>query len=658
MKNIGGLICILLSLHAGAQKSIRLYSPDGHIRFSFEQSNGRATYRVAFKNKIVIDKSELDLVFAEGRFNGMGLAVNKPTYRDTTEEYDLVAGKTSHVLTRYKEVTISLQQINGLKRKLHVIVRVFNDGLAFRYEFPQQPGINDLTLLEENTLFNLPDNPMVNTLFLANYTSSHEGFYNKLPLNLVKSDTLMDMPTLFEFSNGVYLGITEAALLDYAGMSLAVHNGVLTSRLSPLPNQNEIKVKANLPHHSPWRVLLISDRVGALIESNIITTLNEPCKIKDLSWIKPGKTTWTWWNGNITPDTTFTPGNNFDFNKYYIDFCATNGIEYHSVIEYGNKEWYTNDGNGFEPGPGVDVTKPVRSLDMKQICDYAKTKGVDIRVWVHWGALFPQPRLDSAFSALEKWGVKGLMIDFMDRDDQEMVNMQTIMLQKAAEHHLHVQFHGAYKPTGLSRTYPNEFTREGTLNYEADKWGPTGLNADHDINMPFTRMLAGPTDYHLGGFRAVPASSFKAQFTRPLVLSTRCHMLAMYVVLENYLGMVADYPDAYSGQPGFELIQKVPTVWDEAKVLDAKTGAFISIARRKQNDWYVGTITNHEARDIKLSMDFLGEGQYTAEIYHDAPDVATNPNHLIKEIKKISAKDSIDLHIAGGGGAVVYLRKE
>jgi alpha-glucosidase len=658
MKHFAWLFCIFACLQLGAQKKIHLSSPDGNIHFSIQVIKGSAIYQVVFKGRTLIDNSELDLVFAEGRLNNRGLLINKPVYRDTTEEYDLVAGKTSHVLTRYKEVTIPLQQKDAPARKLNIVVKAFNEGLAFRYEFPQQPGISALTLLDENTGFNLQGNPLVHTLFLANYTTSHEGYYSSLPLNNIKADTLMDMPTLFEFSSGVYMGITEAALLDYAGMSLSVHNGVLTGRLSPLPNQNGVKVKTSLPHHSPWRVLLISDRIGALIESNIITTLNDPSKIDDLSWIKPGKTTWTWWNGNISPDTTFAPGNNFDFNKYYIDFCAKNGIQYHSVIEYGNKEWYTNDGNGFEPGPGVDVTRPVRSLDMKQICDYAKTKGVGIRVWVHWAALFPQPRLDSAFSALERWGVKGLMIDFMDRDDQEMVNMQTMMLQKAAEHHLHVQFHGAYKPTGLSRTYPNEFTREGTLNYEADKWTPGGLNADHDINMPFTRMLAGPTDYHLGGFRAVPASAFKVQFTRPLVLSTRCHMLAMYVVLESYLGMVADFPDAYSGQPGFEFIQKVPTVWDQTKVLDAKTGAFISIARRKQQDWYIGTITNHEPRDIELSTDFLGEGQYTAEIYHDAPDTDTVPNHLLKDIKKVSAKDKIALHLAGSGGAVIYLRKE
>jgi alpha-glucosidase len=194
---------------------------------------------------------------------------------------------------------------------------------------------------------------------------------------------------------------------------------------------------------------------------------------------------------------------------------------------------------------------------MKEICDYAASKGVGVRVWVHWWALYP--KLDTAFVLFEKWGLKGMMVDFMDRDDQEMVNIQTEILQKAAAHHLHIQFHGAYKPTGINRTYPNEFTREGTLNYEADKWTDGGLSPDHDINMPFTRMLAGSTDYHLGGFRAVPPEKFRTpHYTAPQVLGTRCHMLAMYVVLENYLQMVCDYPAAYEGQDGFEFIKAIP----------------------------------------------------------------------------------------------------
>jgi alpha-glucosidase len=293
---------------------------------------------------------------------------------------------------------------------------------------------------------------------------------------------------------------------------------------------------------------------------------------------------------------------------------------------------------------------------MQQICDYAKKLGVGIRVWVHWAALYP--KLDTAFALFEKWGIKGMMVDFMDRDDQEMVNIQTEILQKAAAHHLHIQFHGAYKPTGLSRTYPNEFTREGTLNYEANKWTEEGLSPDHDINMPFTRMLAGSTDYHLGGFRAVPKEKYKTQYTRPLMAGTRCHMLAMYAVLENYLQMVCDYPDAYEGQRGFEFIKEIPTVWDETKVLDAKISEYIAVARRKKNEWYVGIITNHEARQITIPLNFLLSGKYTAEIYTDANDSVANPNHLVTEFKTVTKDETLSLKLVSGGGGVLHFKPE
>jgi alpha-glucosidase len=428
----------------------------------------------------------------------------------------------------------------------------------------------------------------------------------------------------------------------------------LISKLSPLPNQTAIKVKGKLPHNSPWRVLMLSDRIGALIESNILTDLNEPCKINDVSWIMPGKTTFPWWNGNVVPDTLNAPGNNFVTAQYYIDFCARNGLQYHSVVEYGLHQWYTDDGVGFAPGPHADVTVPVPGLNMKEICDYANQHGVGIRVWVHWAALYP--KLDTAFAIFEKWGIRGMMVDFMDRDDQEMVNIQTEMLQKAAAHHMHIQFHGAYKPTGLNRTYPNEFTREGTMNYETNKWNPTGLTPDHDINMPFTRMLAGSTDYHLGGFRAVPEDQFKTQYTRPLMLGTRCHMLAMYVVLENYLQMVCDYPAAYEGEPGFDFIKEVPTTWDKTMVIDAEVSKYICIARRKDKDWYVGTITNHEARKINIPLNFLEGGNYVATIYTDANDIDKHPNHLTREIKSVTKKDVLHINISSGGGSVIHFK--
>lgn len=653
MKIVFFLLLISTGMYLNAQKNIHLASPSGNIFFTFRLTGGKVFYNVSYKNKIIIENSSLSLRFNNGPFE-KNLSLKFPHYRDTTEEYTLVVGKTNLVHTRYKEVSLPLEENSAPYRKIIIIVRAFDDGIAFRYILPRQPNWSVATLLEENTTFKLAGDPIVRALLLPDYTTSHEGLYSIQPLSQIASDTLMDMPALFEFPGNVFLAITEAALVDYAGMYLGRHDNHLTSLLSPLPGQTKEKVKIKLPHNNPWRVLLISDRIGALLESNIITTLNEACALTDISWIKPGKTTFPWWNGNVLPDSINAPGNNFVTAKYYIDFCARNNIEYHSVVEYGLHQWYTDDGVGFQPGPHADVTKPVPGLDMKEICDYANKLGVGIRVWVQWKALYS--KLDTAFALFEQWGIKGLMVDFMDRDDQEMVNIQTEILQKAARHHMHIQFHGAYKPTGLSRTYPNEFTREGTRNYEVNKWAPQGLSPDHDVNIAFTRLLAGSTDYHLGGFRAVPEKLFKTQYTRPLMIGTRCHMLGMYVVLENYIQMVCDYPAAYEGQDGFEFIRLLPTTWDETKVLDAKAGEYICIARRKDKQWFIGIINNHEARTIDLPLTFLEEGTHIADIYADGEDAETNPNQLRKEIKQVTNKSIITTNVAGGGGSVMRIQ--
>jgi alpha-glucosidase len=323
-----------------------------------------------------------------------------------------------------------MQEREGKKWLIGLRVRVFNDGVAFRYELPEHNVRHNFILTDENSTFNLEGNPVARVAFLENFTTSHEHRYNLLPLRQIANDTLMDMPALFEFPGKVYMAITEANLLDYAGMSLIKRNGILTSQLTPLPGQSLIKVKATLPHPTPWRVMMISDRISALIESNILTDLAEPCRIEDVSWLAPGKATFHWWNGDISPDTTWEPGENFDFEKYYIDFCARNGIEYHTVIGYRQVAWYQNDGEQYSPGPHTDVTKPRPGLDIQALSDYARSKGVRLRFWVHWQALYPQ--IDSAFALYEKWGIEGMMVDFLDRDDQQMVNIQEEILQKAA----------------------------------------------------------------------------------------------------------------------------------------------------------------------------------------------------------------------------------
>ena len=631
-----------------------LTSPDGNLRFSIQVQSGIPAYSITYKNKPVIADATLGLEFLDGG-KMTGLKSGKSVSSAGAEEYELFVGKVKLVKDRFRETILPLTEQAEPYRSVNFIARVFNDGVAFRYEFLPQENRDSFRLTDEKTTFRFVLNPKVLALFLPGFTTSHEGLYTSIPLDKVKNDTLMDMPALFELPGNIYVAITEAALRDYAGMYLSKKNGVLTSTLSPWPGQQQLKVKAGFPHKSPWRVLLISDRMGAIIESNILTSLNEPTAISDLSWIKPGMSTFPWWNGTIVPDSvSWTPGNNFETNKYYIDFCSRNNIAYHSVVEHGGHEWYTNDGENYQPGPNADVTKPVQGLDMKAICDYASAKGVGVRVWVHWQALYP--KLDEAFALFEKWGLKGMMVDFMDRDDQQMVNIQEEILKKAARHKLHIQFHGAYKPTGMHRTYPNEFTREGTLNYEVNKWD-TIMNADHDINIPFTRMLAGSTDYHLGGFRAVAAKDFRVQYLKPLMMSTRCHMLAMYVVLENYQGMLCDYPEAYEGQPGFDFLREVPVTWDEIRVLHAVPGKYICIARRRNNDWYIGAITNREARNITVDLGFLGTGTFNAEIYTDAADAGKHPDHLKQRSMPVTKKSTIALPLAIGGGTVIHLKK-
>lgn len=648
------IIVLLLFIGPGvwAKPGFTVSSPDKNIQFWLGSDQLGMIYRVSYKGQLLVDNSRLSISFKEGGIFGKDIRLGAPTFRKVDETYDLIVGKASHIHSLSNEAAITATEQAGLKRALNVEVRVFNDGVAFRYVIPGRSGWQNVEITDEANTFNLTQDPVALTLFRENYTTSHEGLYSKLHLSEIKADTLMDMPATFMFPKGVYMAITEANLLDYAGMYLVKHNGKLQTSLSPLPHQTEIKVRAKLPHNSPWRVMMISDRAGALIESNILTNLSEPCRLKDISWIKPGKDTFPWWNGNVSPDTSWAPGNNYDFNRYYVNFCAKNNIAYHTVVEYGLHEWYVNDGAGFQPGPHADPSKAVPGLDMKQLCDSAAKVGVGIRVWVHFYALYP--KLDETFAQYEKWGLKGLMCDFMDRDDQEMVNMQTEILEKAAQHHLHIQFHGAYKPTGTTRTYPNELTREGTLNYENDKWNDI-VTPDADVNIAFTRLIAGSTDYHLGGFRAANAKTFKVHYTAPMVLGTRCHMLGMYVVLENELPMVADFPDAYAAQPGFEFIREVPNTWDETKVVNASVGDYVTIARRKGDDWYIGTISNNKAHSIKTALSFLPAGDYTAEVYSDAPDVEKSPDHLVKVIQKVNNQSVLNTELAAGGGQVVRL---
>ena len=648
------VLLLLLCNPLFAQIKVQLSSPNASIRFELLIDPQRLEYAVFAQNQPLIEHAALGLQFREFSF-GKNLRIGKVQRRDINETYDLLVGKTKTVNNQCREATIPLYGGNP-QRQVNLVVRVYDDGVAFRYVFPKQKNWSSYELLEEQTTFRFSGNPKVHTLYLPNYKTSHEGLYTSTDLESLPKAQLLDMPTLFQFSGDQYAAVSEAALRDYAGMYLQKNtNGVLQSSLSPLPGQTEIKVKATLPHQSPWRVIFIG-KITTILESNLLANLNEPSVIKDVSWIKPGKATWTWWNGDIISGQNFTVGQNFASHKYYIDWCAANRIEYHSIIEHATHSWYfTNGAEGFDPPPpAADVTRPLDSLEIERLAAYSREKGVGLRVWVHWKPL--SEKLEEAFALYQKWNIKGLMVDFMDRDDQEMVNWQEKVLKTAAKYQLHVQFHGAYKPTGMHRTYPNEFTREGVLNLENLKWSKE-CDPEHNLMIPFTRMIAGATDYHAGGFRSVPREQYQASFLAPNVMGTRCHHMALYVVFESYLMLVSDYPQAYHDQPGFEFIQQVPTSWDETKVVAAQVGDYIATARRKGQDWYIGVMNDWTPRTIQLKLDFLPAGNYEAVLYKDAPDTDQNPNHLLKTVQQLSRAEVLDVQLASGGGQVLVLRK-
>jgi alpha-glucosidase len=648
-----------LGYGASAQaKEVAVSSPDGHLTFHLEVTPTDVAYRVDYGRQPVVERSLLGFDFDSGPL-GSRLRMAKVVRRNIDETYALPIGKASSARDYCREMAVDLREHALPYRLVRLVVRAYNDGVAFRYEFPRQEGWNGYRMYDENTQFNLSGNPRALLMYLPGYLSSHEGLYTDTTYQGIEPNRLIEMPLTFAYADRLFVAITEAAIRNYAGMYLMREKagGGLTGKLSPRLGQERVKVVINsFPHRTPWRVISIANRVGALIESNILTNLNDPCAIGDTSWVKPCRTTFTWWNGDVIPPTNFSPGNNFDTNKYYMDFAARNGLDAHGIYGYAETPWYYDDNFNFGvAGPHADVTRPIPCLDMPRTVRYAREKGIGLHLWVNWQALYG--KLEEAFTLYQQWGVKGLMVDFMNRDDQEMVCIQEEILQAAARHHLFIQFHGSSKPSGLIRTYPNEFTREGTLNYEVCKWD-TVVTADHDISIPFTRMLAGPTDYHLGGFRALPRSRFKVRYLEPYVMSTRCHMLAMYVVLENHLVSLCDTPEAYEGQPGFEVLRTVPGTWDETRVPLAELNRYVTIARRKGDTWWVGTLNNGTARTLRLPLGFLGKGRYRTTLYTDAPDADQDPNHLTKTSGTATATDAVSLPLAADGGALLILTQE
>jgi alpha-glucosidase len=648
----------LAPLDAGTS-SVTVRSPDGKNVLTLElpgpESGRPPTFAVARSEQVLIEPSLIRITLAGQVQLAEGARLREVKEDQLDETFPLPWGKCREVRNHCRRAYLHLQSAGGIRWDLEL--RAYDDGVAFRYCFPEQEALREFALEDEATEYRLAGSPKLLFLALPNFNTSHEGVYQQKPLTEIPVKTLIDLPVLAVWPGGISAALAEGRLRDFAGMYLQRDSDtkppVLRCRLSPLPSRQDICVTGRTPHASSWRVLLLADQAGKHLESNLLLCLNDPPQ-GDYSWAKPGKTTWHWWNGGGGEGLPFRYGMNYETHKYYIDFCARHGITYHAIAGIA-RPWYVQSRPDILPGPDTDILKPVPELELPKLLEYAKQRGVGIRLWVHWRPL--KVRLEEAFAQYEAWGVRGLMVDFLDRSDQEMVNFCDRVLEAAARHKLHIQFHGSYPPSGEQRTFPNLFNREGVLNLEYLKW--TNLcSPQHNLNVVYTRLLAGPTDYHLGGFHSVSRNRFKPRNDNPEVLGTRCHHLALYVVLENPMPMVCDKPSAYEGQIGFEFLVKVPTTWDETRFLQGEPGEYVVIARRKGDTWYLGGLTNWTPRELSIPLNFLGPEKYQAELYVDGSMDEEQPNAIRREEQEAMASTTLKISLAPGGGFVATLRLE
>ena len=654
----------ILLLHAAynarAEDTYRLASPDKRIQIAVEMpaadSMERPRWSATFCGKPILSDCRLGLQTADAGDRMAGVRVIRARERSVNQRIRVLFGKADRANDRFREIRLRLQTYKA--RRTDVIFRCYDDAIALRYELPADGPARSATITEETTSFRVEGEPTAYAQFLENYKTSHEHKVVATPYRDLKPGALLDMPLTFSWEDGTYAAITEGALRHYAGMSLmrsspdTASRDELVCRLTP--RADGAKVVRPLPMQTPWRVVLLGDRPGALLESETLYCLNEPSVIRDISWIKPGKITFHWWNGDVYDGQPGLPALSFAMAKKYIDFCAREGIPTHSITstEGETSPWYHQSKKGVAPGPDTDVTRPRADFDLAAIRSYAKSKNVRLWTWVHQAAL--RGRVEEAFSAFEKLGWSGMMVDFFDHDDQEHIEFAEEILEAAARHHIMIHLHGVWKPTGLERTYPNLMNHEGALNLEYLKWSDR-CTPEHDLMMAFTRLIAGPMDYHLGGFRAVTRANFKPHHVAPNVLGTRCHQLAMYVCYDNPNPMVADYPTAYKGQPGFDFVKLVPTWWDETHVLVGDVGEILVTARRKGKAWYLGGLSAKGPRELDLPLSFLGAGHYTAKVWKDATDSEANPNHLVTETLRVSSGNRLKVRFALDGGFVAQL---
>lgn len=650
MKRLSFIAALLFAHIAGAQ-TFHLASPDGRIQLAIQVGDD-ISWQASLDGKAIIEKAVIGMDFSTGTdFGVKGHVKSNQIQHFSSMIRPAVAYKDAEIKDEYEQLTLTFEEAYRL------VFRAYNDGAAYQFI---DDGTLNRNVISEQLSMTYPDS--ARSLFPQEETmySHNERLYLDKALNEISSSQFCSLPVMFTTGWGKVL-FTETALQDYPGMFLRGNGNNTLDAIFPKfildikddekqPDRNQTIVKeadyiaqVSSRRDYPWRVFIISNDDRTFVKSSLTYQLAKPQVIQNTAWIKPGKVAWDWYNANNIYGVDFKSGLNTATYKYYIDFAAKNHIEY-VILDEG---WTKTTTDILHFNPDMDVTELIR---------YGKSKGVELILWVLWKPL--DADLTHILETYKGWGVKGVKVDFMQRNDQYMVSSYERIAKEAARLQLMVDFHGAFKPCGLSRMYPNVINYEGVKGSENNKWS-RDITPSHNVTLPFIRMAAGPMDYTPGCMSNAQPADFAIRFNRPMSIGTRAHQVAMYVVFEAPLQMLCDSPSRYyQEQETVDFITQIPTVWDETRVLYAAVGQYVVVARRKGANWYIGGMTDWNPRDFDLDLSFLGEGNYSMEIYHDGVNADRFAEDYKKEKMEVTKTTKVKASLAIGGGWAAILKKK
>lgn len=657
------LAAVLMTMSMNAQPSdYVLVSPDGKLQVMVETGDG-IHYSLVHDGDLLVGRSEIGMYMTDGSLFGGLEPVKKASTRGVDQTIKATLYKKAEIKDKFNELTLKFAEFS-------LIFRAYDDGMAYRFVSHKEDPYN---VDYETAEFNFAKDWNMWAAYVAQHTESLESqYYNSFentysftPLSSWNKDRLAFLPLMVEGPRGKKIVVTESDLIDYPGMYLYNEKGDknLSARFAPYPNEVrqgghnnlQLEVHSRQPYIArcvgndkfPWRIIAVSEDDIRMADNDMVYRLARPADTTlGWGWVKPGKVAWDWWNDWNISGVDFKSGINTETYQHYIDFASENGIQY-VILDEG---WAVNG--------EADLFQVVPEIHLEKLVKYASERNVGLILWAGYWAF--DRDMEKVCKHYSNMGIKGFKVDFMDRDDQHMVQFHQRAAITAARYKLMLDFHGTYKPAGLNRTYPNVINYEGVHGLEQMKWSPVSVDqVTYDVTFPYIRMMAGPVDYTQGAMRNATRSNYHPVYNEPMSQGTRCRQLAQYVVFESPLNMLCDSPSSYvKEKESLEFIAEIPTVWDETRGLCGEVGKYIAIARRSGEDWYVGGMTDWNSRTLTLDLSFLPQGVYSVELYRDGVNADRRASDYKKEVFDLPLNGLLKVKMASGGGFAAKIVKK